>query len=359
MLCRLGGDEFAVLLDGVESERDIIRTVKRIQQACQEPFRVEGHNVKVGTSIGIAPYTPPYERLEDLIGDADIAMYHAKNLQRGSYCLFSAHMRKEVQGRLGKVNRLREAIENGRLVLHFQPIVTLESGRVEAFEALVRWPDPDKNGELLAPGAFIPLAEETGLIIPLTRWVLRNACETLRQWQDNGAGSVAVSINLCADYFAEEDMPQEIISELNRNRLPPDSIRLEITETQIIKNANACLRNIRHLRRAGIKVYIDDFGTGYSSLNYLSSFKVNALKIDRSFISKIAENTTESSVVRAICSLGESLGMEVIAEGIENEDQLACLRSLKCTHAQGFLLSKPVPAENAEKLIGKTFGAHE
>ncbi|MDX1803531.1 MAG: EAL domain-containing protein [Alcanivorax sp.] len=352
-VARLGGDEFAVIVEDVHTVHEVTRVAQRIQQSLEAPLQVMGNRVDVSASMGVVMSSRDYHEPEEMLRDADTAMYQVKRQSRGGYLRFAEYMHEKVRHRLRLVSDLRDAIENDELVLHYQPIVSLQSGRVAGFEALVRWPHEALG--MLSPDAFIPLAEECGLIIPLTRWALRRAARQLGLWQRQypQARQVASSVNLCASYFACENMPDEVLNVIADEGLWPGSLRLEITETQIIENAEDCMRNIQRLEAEGVPVYIDDFGTGYSSLNYLASFRVNALKIDRTFMTHINEDGKEAIVVRAINSLGQYLGLDVIAEGVETREQLASLQALGCQYAQGFLLARPMDVPTAERYIDK------
>lgn len=352
VVARLGGDEFAVLVDDIREEADAIRAAEDLQQRLQQPISIAGHDITAGSSIGIAMSARHYCQPEEMLRDADTAMYMAKQSRRGTYVFFTAHMREKAVDRLRLVGELRRAIDGDGLVLHYQPIVSLMTGRVDGFEALIRWHHPELG--LVSPEDFIPIAEETGLIIPLTRWVIANACRQLGDWQRRVPHSPpGMSVNLCAQYFVEAGMPDEIHRTMSEHGVRQGSLRLEITETQLIDNTEQCMHNIHRLGESGVPVYIDDFGTGYSSLNYLASFRVNALKIDRSFMSGLEKGGKEAIVVRAIASLSQHLGLDVIAEGVETAAQLACLQELGCQYAQGFLLSKALPADRAFDLIGQ------
>jgi diguanylate cyclase (GGDEF)-like protein len=353
LVARLGGDEFAILVDDVESEADALRAAQRVQARMLQPMRLDGQEINAGVSIGIVLSAPHYKEPEELLRDADTAMYMAKHSGRGTQVIFAQHMREEVVDRLRMVADLRRAIDQGQLELHYQPIVSMQSGLVSGFEALVRWAHP-QHGQI-TPNQFIPLAEETGLILPLTRWVMNEACRQLAAWQREHAADtpLGVSVNLGARYFAEPAMPEEVRALMKKHGVLPGSLRLEITETQIIENAELCMKNIQALGEDEVRVYIDDFGTGYSSLNYLANFKVNALKIDRSFMCGLEVGGKEAIVVRAITSLGHHLGLDVIAEGVETTVQLHALRELGCHYVQGFLLSRPVTAEKAGAMIGQ------
>ncbi|MFZ5562314.1 MAG: EAL domain-containing protein [Pseudomonadota bacterium] len=353
MASRLGGDEFAVLLDDIDGDEDVLTAAARVRQRLEKPLLLDGHEIAASVSTGIVISGPQYSEPEELLRDADTAMYLAKHSGGGSHVIFAQHMRDEVVDRLRLVGDLRRAIDEDQLALYYQPIVSLQTGLVTSFEALLRWPHPTRG--MITPNQFIPLAEETGLILPLTRWVMAAACRQLGEWQRRQAAGtpVGVSINFGARYFADATMPDDVREMMQRHDVLPGSLRLEITETQIIENASLCMENIHRLNESGVQVYIDDFGTGYSSLNYLASFRVHALKIDRSFMGGLEQGGKEAIVVRAIASLSQHLGLDVIAEGVETPRQLQALREIGCHYAQGFLFSPAVQVQDAEAMIGR------
>jgi diguanylate cyclase (GGDEF)-like protein len=350
---RLGGDEFAILIEAIDDEEQAIAATERIRDQLVEPILLNGHDIHLDLSIGIAMYAPHYNEPEELLRDADIAMYHAKQNGRGTFTVFAHEMHEKAVGRLKMVADLRLAISQQQFVLHYQPIVSMSSGLVVGFEALIRWQHPERG--MLQPVQFIPLAEETGLIVLLTEWVLYQACQQLSIWQQQGDLKTSVSVNLCASYLTQHDMPDQILACIQKAGIIPSSLHLEITETQIVSNAEICMTNINRLRAAQVEVYIDDFGTGYSSLNYLANFKVNTLKIDKSFLQKLSENGNDAHIVRVITSLSHHLGMTVIAEGVETAEQMQLLQEIGCDYVQGFLLSKAVAIDAADQLLGKKY----
>lgn len=356
IVARLGGDEFAVLLHDVESTEEGLVTARRIHEQLSRPIHMAEHDALVTASVGIALSASRYKTPEELLRDADTAMYHAKGMGRnGSCAIFAEYMHEKAAGRLMLTSELRRAIKNGsELELRYQPIVAVDTGYMQGAEALVRWRHPQRG--LLSPDIFIPLAEETGLISPLTDWVLLAACKQLAEWQKTpGTAALYVSVNMCARSFSDPAMPEFMRTLLDENAIEPGSLRLEVTETQLMENAEAFALNLELLKVQGIPVYIDDFGTGYSSLSYLSSFRVNALKVDRSFVGRLNGDARETSIVRTIVALGHSLGMTVIAEGVETREQLDYLRGLNCQHVQGYLFSPPVEASALPDLAGQRF----
>lgn len=349
-VARLGGDEFAIVIEAARDKTQVMAAMNRIQRQLEMPFILADQQLHIGLSIGVAMYDAHYVEPEELLRDADTAMYHAKQKGRNTFVIFENEMREQVVGRLKMVAELREAIERNQFVLHYQPIVCVNSTELVGFEALIRWQHPERG--LLSPLYFIPLAEETGLIVHLTEWVLQQACQQLSVWQhQQGNTTTSISVNLCASYLTQPDMPDQIIAVAKAANIDPSTLRLEITETQIVSNADICMTNISRLREASFGVYIDDFGTGYSSLSYLASFKVSTLKIDKSFLTNLGDGGKEAHIVQIIISLGHHLDLTVIAEGVETEEQLNILRDMGCDLVQGYLLSKPVDSETANKMV--------
>jgi len=355
-IARLGGDEFVILVEGLQTPDQVIQVAQRIQADLAQPFNISGHEIFVTTSMGIALNTLPYQRAEELLRDADTAMYHAKAQGKACYKVFDASMHSRAVTLLQLENDLRRAIERQEFQLHYQPIVSLETSKIVGFEALIRWQHPEKG--LISPVAFIPVAEETGLIYAVGTWVLQTACQQMQAWnQSTATGSpLVMSVNLSSKQFAQPDLVDKISDILRETGLRARQLRIEITESVIMENADAAIAMLEQLRRLGVQLAIDDFGTGYSSLGYLHRFPVNVLKIDRSFVSPIGGAETEdqqisTSIVRTIVNLAHNIGMSVTAEGIETVDQLAFLRELCCENGQGYLFSKPLDAQAAQAFI--------
>ncbi len=339
-VARLGGDEFAILLEEFETPREVIQVANRIGDVLNKPFLVDGQEVYTSGSIGIVLDTREYERPEEILRDADIAMYQAK--ERGKDRLvFSKRMYTEVMEE-GKMEvELRAALAKDQLTLYYQPIVQVESGELQGFEALVRWNHPLRG--VVGPTEFIPLAEETGLIIPLGRWVIKEACEQMAAWCSTGAGKdMSMSINLSGRQFAQPDLVEYITKVLSSSGLDAKHLKLEITETVLMDDAQQAAVKLRRLKELGLKAMIDDFGTGYSSLSYLRQFPVDYLKIDRSFISGSGDKGENREIVNTIIMLARNLGLKVVAEGVEEPEQLEMLKEMKCDNAQGFMFSRPV-----------------
>jgi len=340
-VARLGGDEFVVLLEEVKDTSAAIAVADRIQAELAQSFDLEGHEVYTAASIGIAFSTVGYERPEDLLRDADTAMYRAKAQGRRRYEIFQPGMHTNAMALLQLETDLRRAIERQELCLHYQPIVSLRTCQIVGVEALVRWQHPQRG--LILPGEFIPLAEETGLIVPIGSWVLREACRQIGEWQSQNRSKepLMVHVNLSGRQFSPR-LTDEIHQILQKTGLLPQQLKLEITETVLMENAESAIETLKQLRQLGIQLAIDDFGTGYSSLSYLHRLPIDTLKIDRSFTSKIDFDGEQLAIVRTIITLAWNLGMEVIAEGIETSKQLAQLRALRCEYGQGYLFAKPL-----------------
>ena len=353
MVARLGGDEFAVLLDGIPDQNEAARMGQRIQEKLQSPFNLSGHEVFTTTSIGIALSSTGYDHPENMLRDADTAMYRAKAQGKACYEIFDKGMHTHAVYVLQMENDLRRAIDREELRVHYQPIVSLDSGQLAGFEALVRWQHPERG--FINPSDFIPLAEDTGLIVPLGLWVLRRACEQLGQWQWQSAAnrSLFMSVNLSGKQVARPKLVSEIRQVLEETRIDPKYLKLEITESAVMENAETAVQLLRRLKALGVQLSIDDFGTGYSSLGYLHRFPVNTLKVDRSFVGRIGEAAENIEIVRTIISLAENMGMEVVAEGVETLSQLAQLRKLNCQYGQGYLFSRPVDAESVSTWISR------
>ncbi|MCA1635727.1 MAG: EAL domain-containing protein [Acidobacteria bacterium] len=351
VIARLGGDEFAVLLDGFTEPNDVLRVAEKIQKAISEPLTIDRNEAFTSASIGIALSSTGYERPEDVLRDADTAMYRAKDGGKARHEIFDEVMYARAVSLLNLENDLRRAIERQEFEVYYQPIVTLKTGGVCGFEALLRWQHPTRG--MISPAEFIPLAEETGLIIPLGQWVLEESCRQMREWHEQSLANrmLTVSVNLSGKQLSRDDLCQQIKLILERTGLDPRSLKLEITESVVMDNADLAINMLQQLHNLGIQLSIDDFGTGYSSLSYLHRFPVNNLKIDRSFISRMGLGDENLEIVRTIIMLARNLGMEVIAEGIETKEQLAQLRALSCSFGQGYLFSVPLDAESAVALI--------
>jgi diguanylate cyclase (GGDEF)-like protein/PAS domain S-box-containing protein len=350
-VARFGGDEFAVLLDGVEGTNDAVRVAQRLQREVNTPINVGGHEVFTSASIGIALSSTGYDQPEEVLRDADTAMYRAKAAGKARHEIFDTGMHARAVALLRLENDLRRAVERGEFVVHYQPIVSLSDNEVRGFEALVRWRHPERG--LITPSEFISLAEETGLIIPLGRWVLREACRQMQELLGSSAPgrSLTLSVNLSGKQFMQPDLVAQVKNILRETGLDPRLLQLEITESSVIENTETVTEMLTQLRAIGVRLSMDDFGTGYSSLSYLHRFPIHTLKIDRSFVSG---GCAESEIVRTIIMLARSMGMDVVAEGVETDEQLASLKELKCEYGQGFLFSRPLDADAARELLERT-----
>lgn len=351
IVARLGGDEFAILLDEVEEYADVIRVAERVQRELMRPLNLNGHEVCTTASMGITLSTIGYEHSENILRDADTAMYHAKEKGKARYEIFDAVMHARAVARLQLENDLRRALERQELMVYFQPIISLATNKIAGFEALVRWQHPQRG--FVAPGDFISIAEETGLIIELGRWVLEESCRQMRAWhlQRPSEKPLSISVNLSGKQFTQSNLIEQIKQILDETGLDPRSLKLEITESVVMENEEIASSMLLQLRALGVKLSIDDFGTGYSSLSYLHRFPVNTLKIDRSFISRLDAGDENTEIVRTIMTLASNLGMDVIAEGVETEKHLLHLKEMRCQYGQGYLFSKAVDAEAAGALL--------
>ncbi|HZI19842.1 MAG TPA: EAL domain-containing protein [Pyrinomonadaceae bacterium] len=350
-VARLGGDEFTILLEDLSGTNDAIEVARRVQEAVSLPFNIGGHEVFSTASIGIALSTIGYDNAEDLLRDADTAMYRAKTQGKKQHVVFNKGMHDRAMQLLQIETDLRRAIDRKEFFLDYQPIVSLASGEIRSLEALVRWRHPERG--VVSPAEFIPVAEETGLIIPLGQWVLNEACRQMRDWQSRGVprGQITVSVNLSGRQFSQSDLLEQVGAALHEAGLPAGSLKLEITESMVMENVETAIAVLGQLRALGVELSIDDFGTGYSSLSYLHRFPINTLKIDRSFVTRMTDNTENAEIVRTIVTLARSLEMDVVAEGVETVAQLRQLRALDCDFGQGYLFSRPVAAEAVPELM--------
>jgi diguanylate cyclase (GGDEF)-like protein/PAS domain S-box-containing protein len=351
-VARLGGDEFTILVDDIGDPSDATRVADRVQHELAHPFILDGHEVFTSASVGIALSATGYQAAEDLLRDADIAMYRAKARGKARYEVFDTAMHAHAWALLELETDLRRAVERNELLLYYQPVVSLETGTIAGFEAVLRWDHPAHG--MIGPAAFIPIAEETGLIIPIGRWVLRQACRQMRAWQDRypALEALTVSVNLSAKQFAQPNLVEEIDAALKEAELDPRRLRIELTESVVMENAASAMAVFDQLRALHIKIDVDDFGTGYSSLSYLQRFNLDHLKIDRSFVSNIDGAGGENAeIVRTIVTLAKHLGMDAVAEGVETPEQLRLLRELGCQRVQGYLFSEPLDEAAADLLL--------
>ncbi len=353
-LARLGGDEFVILLEDIEDEDFASVVAVRLQQALKRPFLVNSKEVFAPASFGVVLNTKDYDLPEDIIRDADAAMYHAKEKGRAQYKVFDKKLHQKALHLLQRETDLRKAIHRKEFVTHYQPIVSLKTRSVVGFEALIRWNHPQLG--LIYPDSFISIAEETGLIIPITRLVLQEACSDLKSWQEQiqHLQKLTMNINISSKHFLLPSLLDDIKEVLDSTDLPPDHLKLEITETALMEDVEETVRHVNRMRDYGLQIVIDDFGTGYSSLSYLQRLPIDTLKVDRSFVSHI-QNTPDGNrnIVEAIISLAHRLDMIVVAEGVENLEQLTILLNMKCQFGQGYLFSKPMAKEDIDALINE------
>ncbi|HEX5501921.1 MAG TPA: EAL domain-containing protein [Thermomicrobiales bacterium] len=341
---RLGGDEFTILLERVADITAAVEVAERILGALQTPLPLGGYDLVVTGSLGIALSTPERDDPVELMRQADVALYRAKASGKACYQVYDATMNARVLERLELEAELRRALEREEFVVHYQPKVALATGHLEGVEALVRWQHPERG--LLPPAAFIALAEETGLIRPLGRWVLIEACRQARAWRAEHPADppLVMAVNLTAPQFQQPHLAADIATILAETGLPPHLLQLEITESVLMDDAAATLATLGALKRLGVQLAIDDFGTGYSSLSYLKRFPVDWLKVDRRFVAGLGTDAEDTAIVRAVVNLAAALRLAVTAEGVETADQVARLQALGCTLAQGFYFARPLPA---------------
>ncbi len=351
-LARLGGDEFVILLEDIENEDYASIVAERLQQVLKRPFMVNNKEVFAPASFGVVPNTQDYNLPEDIIRDADAAMYHAKEKGRAQYKVFDKKLHEKARHLLQRETDLRKAIHLDEFVNHYQPIVSLKTRSVVGFESLIRWNHPQLG--LIYPDSFISIAEDTGLIIPITRLLLQEACGDLKTWQDQiqDLQKLSMNINISSKHFLLPSLLDDIKNVLNGTGLPPDHLKLEITETALMEDVEETVRHVNRMRDYGLQIVIDDFGTGYSSLSYLQRLPIDTLKVDRSFVSRI-QNTPDGNrnIVEAIISLAHRLDMIVVAEGVETLEQHTILLNMNCQFGQGYLFSKPIPKQRVDVLI--------
>lgn len=348
-LARFGGDEFALILPEVSQEESAVVIAQKILTAFKEPLRIEEHELYVTSSIGIALYPDSGDTIKSLIASADLAMYTVKGRGKNGYALFHPSMNEALDARLNIERELRKALTTDDIKVCYQPQVNAITEKLVGFEALVRWEHPTKG--LIYPGDFIPIAEETGLILELGNYILDRACSDVQKWRKAGMKDVRVSINFSGTQVAQEDFIEEVLFALRKYDLPGSALEVEITENILMNDMSSAIRKLRELASHNIRVAIDDFGTGYSSLRYLQQFPVNTLKIDKSFVSSINESEEATSIVDAIVSLAKGLKLDLIAEGVETDPQLEYLRKLGCESIQGFLFGKAEGAERTTEIL--------
>ena len=348
-VARLGGDEFVLLLSEIRAEDDVSAITQKLLKAMSAPFDIGGHELHITCSIGIASYPKDGKDRQTLLKNADAAMYRAKDLGRNNAQFYAAEMNVKAMERLMLESGLRHALERNEFLLHYQPQVDLRTGEITGMEALVRWQHPELG--LVSPARFIPVAEESGLIVPLGEWVLRTACAQNKAWQRAGLKPISVAVNLSARQFRQPNLVEVVAGILRETELDPAHLELELTESLVMQNVEVTIATLDRLKAMGIKLSIDDFGTGYSSLSYLKRFPIHTLKIDQSFVRDITTDPSDAAIAKTIIAMAHELGLMVIAEGVETEEQKSFLQQRHCDEMQGFFFSKPVPATEFEILL--------
>ncbi|WP_235107809.1 EAL domain-containing protein [Acaryochloris sp. 'Moss Beach'] len=352
-VARWGGDEFTLLLASIRTVADATRTAQRILDAFQEVVKIDHHEIYINASIGIACFPDDGQEAEVLLQNADVALYQCKEQGRGIFQVYDVDMNSEATELFALQNDLRHALERQEFMLYYQPQINLQSGEITGLEALIRWQHPEQG--LISPATFIPLAEESDLIVQIGKWVLEVACKQVVEWRQITGMPLTISVNLSARQFYDPTLVETISQVLWKTRLDPKYLELEITETIAIKNISLAQEVLKQLQGMGIKIAMDDFGTGFSSLNYLTQLPLDTLKIDQSFIKRLTSDAKELEVINAVLSLGRGLHLSVVAEGVDTPEQLELLKALKCETVQGFLISPPLPVlEATSKLQAKS-----
>lgn len=350
MVARLGGDEFIVLVDNVKGIEQVVSIAERVLAELQKPVKIGRQDIYMSASIGIVLNSTEHTTPDEIVRDADLAMYRAKVKGKARYEIFDIKMHAGALTQLQLEIDLRRAIKNKEFLLYYQPIFSIGTQNISGFEVLIRWNHPERG--IVSPLDFIPIAEETGLILPIGNWVMYESCRQMREWQENypAAEDLIVSINISARQLEQTDLIPQIAQMLEETKFNPRCLKLEITESVLMDNAEQSVKTIGELRKMGIRVSIDDFGTGYSSLSYLHRFPIDTLKIDRSFVNRIGDGES-SEIVQTIINLASNLGMEVVAEGVETEEQLTFLRDINCNYGQGYYYSRPIDKLSATELV--------
>ncbi len=348
-VARLGGDEFILLLVGIQEAEYAAVVAQRILDDLARPFLLRGKELYLSASVGVTLFPDDGSEAESLVSNADMAMYRAKTAGRNNYKLFTPALNEKVQRRMALEGALRQAIGNQEFLVHYQPKVELAGGRVVGMEALVRWERPGHG--LVSPGEFIPLAEDTGQIVAIGRWVLDQACRQAQAWNQGGHRDLAVSVNLSPRQFQQKDLVPMVTETLGASGLDPRNLELEVTESMLMSSVDEAIVTLGELSDLGVRLSMDDFGKGYSNLYYLKRFPMDTLKIDRSFVQDVATEPDDASIVDTIINMSKSLGLKVIAEGVENHDQLRFLKERRCDQMQGYLFSRPLPSEGISQML--------
>jgi len=349
VVARLGGDEFVVILEEAAESHDVERITRNLLSVLSEPLQLSGHECHTTASIGIAMYPSDGADVQTLTKNADMAMYLAKEDGKNGFRFFTKEIKTQSIERLTLESALRRAVDRDQFALHYQPKVDMTTGLITGVEALLRWTHPDLG--VLPPAQFIPLAEETGLIVPIGRWVLREACAQNMAWQRRGLRPVSMAVNLSPRQFLDEDLLQDIDGALAASGMPPVLLQLEVTESMVMRNVSRAVKVLDAIQSRGIRLAIDDFGTGYSSMSLMKQFPIDTIKIDRSFVRDLPYDSEDKAIAQAIISMGKALGMTIVAEGVETAEQETFLRDHACDEMQGFLFSKPVPSQQLAELL--------
>ena len=348
-VARFEGDEFALLLTQITGTEDVVEITNCINRSLKRPFSLDGQELFITTSMGISLYPDDGADAPTLLKNAGAALYRAKKQGRDNYQFYTADMNAKALKRLTLENSLRRALERKEFEVYYQPQVDINSKQVVGMEALVRWRHPELG--LVSPAEFIPLAEDTGLIVPIGEWILRTACAQSKSWQEEGLAPLHVAVNLSARQFQQQNLSELVVQVLQETGLNPCGLELEMTESSIMKNAESAVRTLSELKEMGVKISVDDFGTGYSSLGYLKSLPIDRLKIDQSFVRDVTTDPDDAALVMAIITLAHNLRLKVIAEGVETEEQLRFLHLLRCDEGQGYWFSKPLPVEACKQFL--------
>lgn len=348
---RFGGDEFIVLMPNINNTQDVLRKINNIIERLNKPINVKEREFYIPASVGISVYPRDGSSAEALIKNADVAMYSAKSIGKNTCRLYADEMNEEAIEKLKMINELKNAVKNNEFIVHYQPQIDINTNEVVGMEALIRWQHPDKG--LASPLEFIPLAEETGLIIPIGEWVLKEACRQNKAWQDLGYKPMRMAVNLSIVQFEHQGLVETVKRVLAETKLNPKWLELEITESLAVKCFDCAVKRIKQLKKLGVYISLDDFGTGYSSYSYLNQLPIDSLKIDKVFLDNLKKDSDEEFITKTMISLAKKLDLIVVAEGVETTGQLNFLKKQKCNIAQGFLFSKPIPAEEFVDIINK------
>jgi diguanylate cyclase (GGDEF)-like protein len=349
IIARIGGDEFLILLHDINEINDAVKVAQNILTVLEPALRVDGNEIHITGSIGISFYPHDGKTTESLLKNADTAMYRAKQQGKNSYELYSPVLNEKALERLMLENNLQHALPQKELIVYYQPQIELATNKIVGVEALVRW--KHKELGMISPGDFIPIAEETGLIIPISKWILQESCEQIKKWNNQGFSNLSVGVNFSVQSFKQKNWVSMILDVVKEVGIDPHSLDLEITENGLMQNTQQTIKSLDHLRSYGITFSIDDFGTGFSSLSYLNRFPIDTLKIDQSFMRYVTTDSDDAAIITAIVAMAHKLDIKVIAEGVESQEHVNFIRSIGCDIAQGYFFSLPLPAEEMTKLL--------